>query len=289
MSVGYSFADFTMVDGRDQIKLTLEHCRTFDCVGNNPDHPVFKDVIEIDMTLKLKSQAVWTSLIYGATNNLDLGVLVPYLRNDLNVLTDARVVHHPDSSPNVHRFDPLTETPGQFGTAHAIGLGDIILRAKYRVPDLPFELAVLGDAILPTGDRENFLGTGDARVRTMLVASNTGVRFSPHVNLGMEINTGNEDLSSIEYRLGSEWGLTQRLTLVGDLLGTVRPFLGDAFAADALKTQDLVGTSEIDFAVGGKWKVNDNSVFLFNLLHPANSAGLRPQTSFTFGMQMAIQ
>ncbi|HUO84961.1 MAG TPA: transporter [Thermoanaerobaculia bacterium] len=289
LSIGYTFADFSLVDGREQIELTLEHCKTFDCVGDQPDHPVFQDVIKVDMTLRLKSQAVWTSVIYGLTDRIDVGLLVPYLRNDLTVMTDARIERHPDSSPNVHKFDPLRETPGQFGTAHAIGLGDMVVRAKYRFADLPFDLAVLGDAVLPTGDRENFLGTGEARIRAMLLASRTGTRFSPHFNLGVDINTGDEDLSSVEYRLGSEWGVTPRFTLVGDLLGTVRPALGDSFTAAALETQDLIGRSEIDFALGGKWKVRDNSVLLFNFLHPANGAGLRPETSVTFGIQMALQ
>jgi hypothetical protein len=289
VSIGYSFADFSTVDGREKIELTLEHCQTFDCVGNSPNAPIFKDVIAVDMTLRLKSQAVWTSVIYGASDRLDLGLLVPYLRNDLKVMTDARIERNPDSNPNVHRFDVLRETPGQFGTAHAIGLGDIVLRGKYRVSRKPLETALLADAILPTGDRENFLGTGDARFRTMIVASSTSARFSPHVNLGVEFNSGNQDLSSIEYRLGSEWGITPRFTLVGDLLGLARPMVGDEFDAVALKSQHLVARSEIDFAFGGKFRVRENSVFLFNLLYPANSAGFRRETSFTFGVQMAVR
>lgn len=286
---GYSFADFNMVDGRDRIDLTLEHCKTVDCVGIYPDAPIFKDVIKVSMNMKLKSQALTTSVIYGASNSLDVGLLIPYIRNDLTVLTDAQVVYGPGSTPTVHRFNPLIETPGQFGTAHAIGLGDIVVRGKYRVPKAPFDFAVLGDAILPTGDKENFLGTGSTRVRAMLIASHTGTRFSPHANVGYEYNTGNSDLSSIDYRIGTEWGVMPRLTLVADLLGTARPSLGDDFTARALKTQKLVGRNDIDFALGAKWRLRDNALFVFNILQPANDAGIRPETSVNVGIQVALQ
>lgn len=286
---GYAFADFNMVDGRDRIDLTLTHCQTFSCVGDHPELPIYKDVIKVSMNMKLKSQALTTSIIYGATDNADIGILIPYIRNDLTVLTDATIIRDANSNPIVHKFNPLIETPGQYGTAHAIGLGDIVVRGKYRVPKVPFEFAVLGDAILPTGDKENFLGTGATRIRSTLVASHTGTRFSPHVNVGYEYNTRNSDLNAVDYRIGSEWGATSRLTLVADLLGTARSSLGNDFTARALKTQKLVGRSEIDFALGGKWRIRDNALFVFNLLQPANDAGIRPETSVNFGVQVALQ
>jgi hypothetical protein len=287
-SLGYTFGDYSLVDGREKMALTLTHCTTVACVGSNPDLPIFKDVIQVDLLLRLKSQALTGSVIYGLTNRVDVGILVPYIRNDLSVTADAEVVHAPGSNPVVHRFDPLVETPGQYGTAHAVGIGDIVLRAKYKLPTR-VDVAILGDAILPTGDRENFLGTGETRLRGFFVASKTGTHLSPHMNLGVEWNLGNEELSSFDYRLGTEWGLSPRLTLVGDLIGTARPLLDDEFTADALKTQRLVGKSEIDFSVGAKWRINDTSVLVLNVLHPANDEGLRPEMSTTFGVQMALK
>ena len=57
----------------------------------------------------------------------------------------------------------------------------------------------------------------------------------------------------------------------------------------ALKSQRLVGRSEIDFSFGGKWKVSDSSVVVLNFLFPANDEGLRPQTSVTFGVQTVLK
>lgn len=289
LAFGYSVSDFQRVDGRDEIDLTLRHCMTFECVGENPDHPLFQDVIKIRMRMRLKTQTLTTSLIYGLRDNLDVGIVVPFLRNDLSVFTDAAVVMAPGSLPGVHRFNLNVETPGQMGSAHATGIGDMVLRAKYKMDRFPFDFALLGDATVPTGDKENFLGTGAFRLRGTMIASSTGERFSPHLNAGFEINTENVDLSSFEYRLGSEWAATSRLTLAGDLLGTVRPSIGEEFIARALETQSLVGDSEIDLALGGRYRIRENAVFLFNYLVPVNDAGIRPETSVTFGLQMALQ
>ncbi|MGH9459163.1 MAG: transporter, partial [Thermoanaerobaculia bacterium] len=289
IAVAYNVADFQRVDGREEIEVTLRHCTEFACTGGNPDLPLFKDVIQVDVRMRLKSQTLTTFLVYGLRNNLDIGLLLPFVRNDLTIFSHARVITAPGSVPGVHVFDPLTESPGQFGTAHAMGIGDMILRAKYGLTRLPFDAAILADVTVPTGNKANFLGTGAFRARGVFIASATGERFSPHLNLGMEVNAENENLSSIEYRLGSEWAISPRVTLVGDLLGTVRPFLGDEFEARAVETQSLVGRSEIDFALGAKYKIRDNAVLLFNYLVPMNDAGIRPETSFTFGVQMAVK
>lgn len=288
LAFGYSVADFQRVDGRDEIDLTLRHCTTVDCVGTNPNHPVFKDVIKIRMRMRLKTQTLTTSLIYGLRDNLDVGILVPFLRNDLSIFTNAQVVLGPGSTPGIHQFNINTETPGQLGSAHAIGIGDMVLRAKYKMGGFPFDAAILGDATVPTGEKENFLGTGAFRMRGMLIVSRTSRRFSPHLNVGFEVNADNVNLSSFEYRLGSEWAASPRLTLAGDLLGVVRPRIGEEFEARALETQSLVGDSEIDIAIGGRYRIRDNALFLFNLLVPVNDAGIRPESSVSFGLQTAL-
>src|SRR5207244_9270825 len=90
--------------------------------------------------------------------------------------------------PDPHQFDPNVETPGQYGTKTAIGIGDIVARAKVRLgpKTLPFDDAVLADVTLPTGDKQNFLGNGEVRTKLTLVASTVIRNLIPHVNLGYE-------------------------------------------------------------------------------------------------------
>ena len=61
-----------------------------------------------------------------------MGVVVPYIRNDLNVFTHAVVIPDPGTAPGVHTFDPSVETPDQLTIGHAVGIGDIVARGKYQ-------------------------------------------------------------------------------------------------------------------------------------------------------------
>ena len=146
--------------------------------------------------------------------------------------------------------------------------------------------AFLTDVTLPSGDKENFLGTGDLRLRAAFIASVSGKRFSPHLNLGYEWNSGTTELSNVDYRGGLEVMASPRLTLAADIVGTVFPSAGDQFRARALDGQSLIGRSVIDGAIGVKWAVNGRSVLVLNLLVPMNDAGIRPGSAITLGLQI---
>ena len=290
VSVSYTFSDFEKFNGASDISLTLHHCTTADCTFGNPNQAYLRDVIAVGVHMKLKSQVVATSIVYGVTDRIDAGVVLPYIRNDLNVFAHAVIVPDPATPPGVHQFDPTIQTPDQFGTAHAIGIGDIVLRGKIHLPlkKLPFETAALTDITLPSGDKQNFLGTGDLRVKETLIVSKTAARFSPHLNVGYELNTNHTKLSSVDYRAGSEVVVSPRLTLVGDLLGLVQPSISSQFRVRALEGQSLTARSLIDGSFGGKWQMGPRSLFTFNLLLPMNTSGIRPNSVVTFGVQVGL-
>lgn len=284
---GYTVSDFSYFNGQDSLDLTLRHCLTQECTYGLEDAPFLHDTIRVNVRMKLKSQVLTTSATYGLTDRLDLGIVVPYIRNDLNISTNAAVVLGEGSNPAFHIFDPSIETPGQMSVGHAIGIGDIIARGKVQVPmsGLPIKGAVLADITIPTGDKENFLGTGDLRVRGAFVASASGKRFSPHLNLGYEWNSGTTALSNFDYRGGLEVVATPRLTLAADVVGTLFPSAEEEFRARALDGQSLIGRSMIDGSVGAKWSVGTHSLLVFNLLFPLNDEGIRPGTAVTIGLQ----
>lgn len=288
-STAYTIADFETINGNETTTLTLRHCLLAECISNIAS-PYLQDTIRVDLRMRLKSQAWTTSLVYGLTNKLDVGIVIPYLRNDLQVFTHAAIVPGPQSTPpGPHEFDIALETPDQLGSATAIGIGDITARAKYQLKSrLPFDLAVLGDLILPSGDQEDFLGTGATRVRGTFIASKQSAKFAPHLNAGIEYNIDDSSLWNIDYRLGSEIVPMPRLTIVGDLLGVIRPSVGGEFTARALGGEELIGRSEIDAAIGGKWEVNPSTLLIMNVLTPLNKSGIRPSMSFTVGVQMGF-
>lgn len=288
-STSYTIGNFETINGNETTTLTLRHCLTAQCVSNIAS-PYLQDTIRVDMRMRLKSQAWATSIVYGLTNKIDIGIVIPYLRNDLQVFTHASIIPGPQSAPpGPHAFEIALETPDQLGSATAIGIGDITARAKYQLASsLPFDLAVLGDLILPSGDQEDFLGTGATRVKGTLIASKQGAKFAPHLNAGVEYNIDDSSLWNIDYRIGSEIVATPRLTIVGDLLGVIRPSVSGEFTARALEGQELIGQSEIDAAIGGKWEVNPTTLLVMNVLTPLNTSGIRPSASFTLGLQIGF-
>lgn len=285
----FTFSDYETVDGSDEIVLTLRHCLLPQCVANIAS-PYLQDVIRVRMRLRLTSQALTTSIMYGLSDAIDIGLLLPYIRNDLSVFTRGEIVLGPQSiPPGPHEFDLPVETPDQMGAAHAIGVGDIVLRGKMRLTRLAgFDTAVLADVSLPTGDKENFLGTGEVRLKSTFIASHSGPRFTPHLNVGYELNAGDTDLNLFDYRLGTEIGASPRVTLAVELLGIVRPAAGDLFRTRALEGQELVGRSEMDGGFGAKWEVGQGQVMMMNILVPLNDTGLRSHPVITFGVQLGI-
>jgi hypothetical protein len=228
------------------------------------------------------------SAVYGVTDRLDIGIVIPYLRNDLSVLTDAVIVPGPNSvPPDPHQFDPNVETPGQYATGTSIGIGDVVARGKVRIgpKTMPFDAGILGDVSLPTGDKENFLGTGEVRTKLSVVASKVIRSLTPHINVGYEANWGESKLNAIDYRVGSEYAPRDTLTITGEVLGVVRPNAAKLFTTTALQGQSLVGRSEIDGAIGGKWQISKNRALLFNLLVPMNERGIRASSVVTVGIQ----
>src|SRR5581483_6061453 len=166
VSLAYTFADYQTISGRDNVELVLHHCLLPQCVGTNPNATFLKDTIHVQLHFRLKSQALALSAVYGITNRLDVGLVIPYERNDLQVFTHAFINYADPADIAAHRFDPSVETPDQMGTGTATGIGDMVARAKYRLkPYGGIDSAVMADLTLPTGDKNEFLGTGRAQLR----------------------------------------------------------------------------------------------------------------------------
>lgn len=289
VSLTHTFADIDRVAGQDTIDLVLRHCLLPQCVSNVAS-PFLLDTVHVQMRFRLKSQAVALSTVYGVSDRLDVGMVIPYIRNDLSVFTHAGIVVNPAATaPSPHQFDLNVETPDQLGTGTAIGIGDVVMRAKLRVaPKASFAAAVLADLALPTGEKKNFLGTGHTRLKVTAIASRTMRQFTPHANLAYEVRFGQTELDAFDYRLGTDALVTPKLTLAADMIGVVRPRGSGLFENAALDGQELVGRSEIDGVLGAKWRLSENRAFILNLLTPLNATGIRPRYIMTAGLQFGL-
>jgi len=234
-------------DGSIKFYLRHQDCCHFDDPANltgfsltpltGTDHlnPPFKgDLIEAALSLQATTQTTAAFATYGVTDRWDIGLAVPFVSVNLDARVRARIIRLVTATaPDTHTFEygnpDATETVEHSG--HATGLGDIVLRTKYRLLHAAAGgLAVGLDVRLPTGDKDNLLGAGGAQAKVLLVASDERGRFGRHVNIGYTAARGDvagtvAGLSAaslpdeINYTGGVEFIASPRLTLMGDVIG----------------------------------------------------------------------
>ncbi len=174
--------------------------------GSYAGNPCFvRDYVQTTNNIDLTVRQYTLYATYGITRHLDFSVAVPILDVSMNVTTNATIVQNsfgPATSQfpggAFHQFNPAVVTScgsaspclnGTFSSSGAAtGIGDINLRGKYEVyHGERFGFAAGVDVRLPTGDEQNFLGSGAVGVRPFGVIS-YGARVSPHAEVGYELN-----------------------------------------------------------------------------------------------------
>lgn len=239
-----------------------------------------RDLFELDTILfkfdfDIRVRIFSLAATYGITDRLDVGILVPIARIDMNIESKARIkISLKNPFPGVNNF---AEPPHDAARGHATGLGDLVLRAKYHL--LKSDLVDIAGVVLSrlaTGDEKDFLGTGTTTLRPFLVFSRTLFgKVTPHLNIGYEFNLDRHDKNSLRYALGFDAG-TPRWTVAGDVLGS-HELDGDGIG------DDLVTAS-----LGVKWNPWKKLLLSGNFQFPLNKEGLRSNLTATFGVEYAF-
>jgi hypothetical protein len=146
-----------------------------------------------DVNLGLNQYTV--SATFGLTSRIDVSLAIPIINVGMDVNSTAKIIDN--SNTNDHQFNPMnvpscSATPclqATFSSSKsATGIGDIVLRAKGVVwSGERAAVAVAADLRLPTGDEQNFLGSGTVGFTPFVVFS-YAARVSPHVNVGYQVN-----------------------------------------------------------------------------------------------------
>jgi hypothetical protein len=211
-------------------------------------------------------------------------------------------------------FSDLVAPATAVGTAHASGLGDVAIRSKVKLFDTEvsgrsgsnpprFGAAVAAgfDLRVPTGDELQLLGTGLTRLRLYGAGSfKAGKRFLPHLNIGYTFPSGSADSEDGLFYFGSETSiaagaegvLSDRLTLVGDVLG--RRLSEEGRLHDSLMLLNGQAGPFLELNPGealNVWlgtvgfKFNPRSTFIISghLLFPLNDQGLQSRMSVVIG------
>jgi hypothetical protein len=315
--------------------------RTCSVNGDNTTECSFiRDVIKTDNRLDLKIHQFTTFITFGVTNRIDLSLAIPIENVRLGFFSNATIVHNGDPSQFEHAFPTrpgcrapcLTNTFSNVETAS--GIGDMSLRMKANVWKSPQKdagsgssakggeraaLAVGLDIRLPSGDVENFLGSGTFGFRPFVVWSYRDLldRISPHVFAGYETNgdsviagdptTGTKDRlpGQLAYSGGADIWLTQRLTLALDIIGQEvfqarRTSVATLTAPGACQDLDctITATPKVDpnlalstgtynitsGSIGAKVRPLSTLLVTGNVLLKMNNGGLRARAVPLFGL-----
>jgi hypothetical protein len=154
------------------------------------------------LTLRVRTNTLTVFGAFGITDALEVGAAVPFVQ--LRVDGERQ---------NVYFGDPFVQASG---SATASGLGDIALRAKYRllVSDAG-AFAVAGEMRLPTGDDANLLGAGSTTYRMLAIGSYDAGRFGLHGNGGVVFGGASDEFNLAG---AATYAVRPTVTLTGEML-----------------------------------------------------------------------
>lgn len=200
--------------------------------------PAFEgDLIDVNTLIDISTDTVILFVTHGVTDRLDVSVAIPYLRTELAAearLTLARTSTGELPNPDlIHVFDPADPNLEVISGTQAIarrsgeasGLGDILVRGKYRFRDAPGGGYAFGvDVRLATGDEEDLLGTGGTQSKVYWIGSWERGRVTTLANVGYTFSgVGGRVLDELPDEINATFGLavaaTPRVTFSGDLVG----------------------------------------------------------------------
>jgi hypothetical protein len=204
---------FSEIDGND-----LHHLPILFSFPSSPNATVIT-VTDNRVDSRVNQYVVFGT--FGLSDHVDVSVAIPIERVSLGVASKG--TEFSTSSPATSSFTEYL--PGV-----ASGLGDVVLAAKGTVfRHEQYGFAIGGELRLPSGDEQNFLGSGTVGIKPYLVAARRG-KIAPHLNLAYQWN-GSSPLAIDQngkqgslpgffgYTLGADMGLSKRFTFTADWVG----------------------------------------------------------------------
>jgi len=205
--------------------------------------------------LDVRAQIATLSATYGVTDRLDANVLLPLVRTslDLEARRSGRIGGEPALVDTVRLHD------------EAVGVGDLLLRAKYQlIGGAPLYVAAGLAVRAPTGSEEDFHGLGDWTVEPALVASRTLHGHDLHLNLGVECDADDVGRSRGRYGVGVALQPLERVAVLIDLVGS-SSFVGDDLGATRAGTAGIFSSSRFltRFEARPRLRQPGGTVFVF--------------------------
>ncbi|AHG89201.1 hypothetical protein J421_1664 [Gemmatirosa kalamazoonensis] len=252
------------------------------------------------LTLNLQSTAVFAT--YGVSDRFDIGVAVPVVYSSLRGTSNATILNWAGAPTGLHYFgtDPanpqFTATTSVNGT-HT-GIGDVALRAKANVVEGDkVGFSIMGDGRLPTGDADNFTGTGHLAIRALGILSARMGNFSPHVNGGYAFRSGDTQTDAVLLTAGFDQLVAPKATIAVDLIselevGSSPLTLPETITFAGSKPGTLAATNipertdnVVNVSAGAKFQLGP-AMLVVNGILPLGNGGMQARSGiFTLGLE----
>jgi hypothetical protein len=284
--VNYLHAGYSSLEGFDLHNGDLQPALN---IQGDPFHTV-----ATSMRLNMSSDTVVAFGHVGVTDDLDVGVAVPWVRVGMDGLGQGL-----SASGSVLQTVVLPR-------ASAAGIGDMAIYGKYRVWRQEEGGAAVGvDVRFPTGDKNALRGLDVTRTLVSAIWSRGGRRVSPHANAGYEYWSSAVPISStgdvaakdqFKYAVGLEFEAHPRMTAIVDLVGRqllkggaleYQHFSSGQAAADLLVAAPR-GIHQLMLAPSVKWNAFRSVLLTGNVLVTLNERGLRATAIPVIGLDWAF-
>lgn len=268
---------------------------------NDPSNP--DTVVISNSRIDLKVHQWVGYLTYGLTSRIDVSLAAPLLRVNMRYTTNEQLFLQKDNTVT------FVTNYKNSQAEEATGVGDMVVAVKANVWKTKHAgIALGGEFRLPSGDAQNFLGSGTFGVKPFAAFTYSG-RVSPHFNVGYQAN-GNTELvvstsgnkgglpNRLIYSGGVDWGVTRRLTIAADVLAqrvfqapqarivpNFAPFAATPTFKISRTTVSSSGTyNRTDGSIGFKLKPFGGMLLTANLLVKLDQGGLRERLAPLFGV-----
>lgn len=266
--------------------------------------PLFEnDIVRLRMSLDLDLLMAAISATYGLTDEIDIGVAVPFTRVSMRGTTVAQIDPFGQGSP--HFFGGTPEAPvlraSSSVEATSSGLGDVVARMKVNLGQSPkYGVAMLLEARLATGDEENLLGAGATSARAVGVAAAQYGSFSVHANAGYLVRTGELQNDAVLATVGfdnlmapwatfalsmiSEWSVGEEKLLLPGPIHIQFPFPRTVESTSIPTRKE----DRLEASAGVKFSLRGGTVLMINGTAPMRRASLQPDFIWTTGLEFSF-
>jgi len=212
ISFSYQYTELDELEGMDANDLRDPLPIPFEGLFGAMEIPRFR--------VKAAVHSFLVAFSYGLTDSLDASIAVPVLYSDIRIRTDVSAAAVTEEGEVLLLDEHLDES------THPVGIGDVVLRAKYRALELA-DVHVAGGLLLrlPAGDKDDLQGTGYVEVTPSLIASTrvfeptAWARLQGHANAAVGFNSENVDASEARWGIGLDWRATDEITVASAFLG----------------------------------------------------------------------